>query len=66
MKVRLKAIWFAVYHGFIPSFMYEETPHHNTTYLNHLWINIKYALRWASFREDADDVEFERETNKNY
>lgn len=65
-KIRVKAICFAIYHGFLPTWCYEKTPHHNTTYLKHLFINLKYAFRWLTFNEHPTDIEFERETNQNF
>lgn len=60
MNLRIKAICSAVKHGFLPSCLYEKTKHYECSYLRHLWINIKYACRWASFCEDQSDIEFEK------
>jgi hypothetical protein len=61
--IRLKAILFALFYGFAPFWMYEKEKHYKCSYWLHLWINLKYAFRWISFKEDASDWEFERQTN---
>lgn len=62
--MRLKAIYKSIYHGLMPYWVYEGQKHYECSYLQHLWINIKYAFRWATFREDESDIEFEKEINQ--
>jgi hypothetical protein len=62
--MRLRAIYNAFYHGIMPYWCYENQKHYNCSYLTHLLINLKYALRWLSFREYESDIEFETTTNQ--
>lgn len=61
--VRRRAIWCALKFGFLPSWTYEDEPHHGASYLAHLWVNLSYAARWLLRREDDDDRAFELEVN---
>jgi hypothetical protein len=61
--MRLKAIYKALYHGILPYWCYEDVKHYDCSYWQHLWINIQYAFRWATFREYQSDVEFEKTNN---
>jgi hypothetical protein len=61
--MRIKAIYKAMFHGFLPWWMYEKAKHYNCSYLRHLWINLCYAFRWATFRELESDIEFESQIN---
>ena len=65
-NVRIKAIMYSLYHGFMHYWVYESSKHYNCSYFQHLWINITYAFRWMTFREDKSDIEFERSKNNNY
>lgn len=57
--MRLRAIACALKYGFIPTWVYEDHPHHDLSYLGHLRLNLVYGLRWATFRETAEDRSFE-------
>lgn len=59
--MRVKAIYNSLKHGLLPYWMYEKNPHYDCTYFEHLWINIKYAYRWATFNELQSDIDFEKE-----
>lgn len=61
--MRIKAILSALYHGIMPYWVYEKQKHYECSYLRHLWINIQYAFRWATFRELESDREFEKDAN---
>lgn len=61
--MRLKAIYKAFYHGLLPWWMYEREKHYRGSYGRHLLINLKYAFRWATFRELDSDIEFELTVN---
>lgn len=63
--MRLKAIYYSIKHGLLPYWMYEKKKHYNCSYLSHLWINIKYAWRWITFREYQSDIDFEKHINSN-
>lgn len=57
--MRLRAIGCALKFGLLPTWIYEDHPHHDLTYLGHLRLNLVYAWRWATFRESAEDRLFE-------
>jgi hypothetical protein len=61
--MRVRAIYKALLHGLLPYWCYEKECHYECSYLYHLWINLKYAARWATFQEDQSDIEFEKQTN---
>jgi hypothetical protein len=61
--MRIRAVYKSLYHGILPHWMYEKQRHYNCSYLYHLWINIKYALRWMTFKEDQSDIDFEIKIN---
>jgi hypothetical protein len=61
--MRPKAILKALYHGILPYWFYEKERHYGCSYWQHLWINIQYAFRWATFREYESDIEFEKTNN---
>lgn len=61
--MRKKAIYKALYHGILPYWCYEDVKHYDCSYWQHFIINLKYAWRWVTFKEDESDVEFERHTN---
>lgn len=61
--MRLRAIYGALKYGILPWWMYERVKHYECSYWQHLRINLRYALRWALFKEDKSDVEFEIKTN---
>lgn len=63
-NTRLRAILNAVYFGVLPYWVYENVKHYRCSYFEHLLINIQYALRWATFKEDESDREFEFQINK--
>jgi hypothetical protein len=63
MKTRIKAIACALWFGILPWWMYEEKRHYDCSYAHHLWINIKYAVRWILFIENESDRQFEKKTN---
>lgn len=62
--MRIRAIFYALKFGILPYWLYEENKHYRCSYLQHLIINLKYALRWLSFQEDDSDWKFEIETNE--
>jgi hypothetical protein len=61
--MRSRAIRLAVYYAFVPWWMYEKKKHYRCSYVRHLWVNLVYALRWAMYMEDEDDIYFERMVN---
>jgi hypothetical protein len=61
--MRFRAIYNALHHGILPYWCYEKQRHYECSYWQHLWINIQYAFRWATFREFESDIEFEKQTN---
>lgn len=61
--MRLRAIYKALYHGLLPYWMYESEKHYDCSYWQHLLINLRYAFRWLTFREDQSDIEFENTIN---
>lgn len=62
--MRIKAIYSAIKHGLLPYWMYEKEKHYSCGYWEHLIINVKYALRWMTFNEDQEDIEFEKQNHK--
>lgn len=60
--VRARAIGNAVKYGLLPSRFYENECHYDCGYLAHLAMNLAYAWRWLTWRETAEDREFERAT----
>lgn len=62
--MRSKAIYNAIKHGLLPYWMYETEKHYDCSYWQHLFINVRYAFRWITFRELELDIEFEKEINK--
>lgn len=62
---RVKAISYSLLYGLLPYWCYEKTKHYSCSYWYHLYINMKYALRWITFTEDNSDITFEQEVNKN-
>ncbi len=62
--MRIKAIYYAIKYGLLPWRMYEKEKHYSTGYWQHLVVNIKYAWRWLSFREDESDIQFEKDINR--
>jgi hypothetical protein len=61
--MRLRAIACALFFGIAPSRVYERERHYDCSYWTHLWMNLALALRWATWREDDYDRNFEREIN---
>jgi hypothetical protein len=61
--MRLRAIYKAMYHGLMPYWVYEKQRHYDRSYIRHLWINLSYAFRWATFRELDSDIEFKKQIN---
>lgn len=68
--MRANAIACALFYGFAPSKVYEAECHYGPkfqddpwTYWDHLIANASLAFRWATYRETAYDVEFERTNN---
>lgn len=62
--MRARAIYCALSYGLRPWWMYEGTSHYAPmTYWRHLRLNLALAWRWATRRETAEDVAFEREVN---
>lgn len=61
--MRVKIVLQAIKHGVLPWWMYEKQKHYDCTYLQHLWINIRYAWRWATFNELQTDIDFENNGN---
>lgn len=64
IKVRIRAICKAIYHGVLPYRCYEKVKHYDCSYLQHLLINLKYAWRWVTFKEDESDIAFEKQINQ--
>lgn len=65
-RVRLKAIWYCIYFSVLPWWMYEKEKHYRCSYLYHLWINLSMIIRWITFTETDNDIEFEKTVNKNF
>ena len=63
--MRTKAILNSFKHGLLPWRYYEEEKHYKGSYWRHLLINVRYGLRWLTFRELESDIEFEKQTNMN-
>lgn len=63
--VRIRAILNCFFFGIMPWWVYEKNRHYQCSYLQHLCINIQYAWRWITYREDESDRDFEAEVNKN-
>lgn len=64
--MRIKAIACALWFGLLPWQLYEKKKHYECSYLQHLWLNIKYACRWLFFKETESDREFERTVNGKF
>jgi hypothetical protein len=62
---RVKAILYCLKFGLLPYWLYEKKCHYDCSYVEHLWINVKYAWRWMTFSEYESDVDFEMSENKN-
>lgn len=62
--MRLRAICCALSYGLRPWWLYERSSHYAPlTYGQHLRMNLGVIWRWATFRETAEDIAFEREVN---
>lgn len=61
--MRARAIFCALLYGLLPSRCYEAIPHYDCGYWAHLGVNLRYAARWATWREDEGDRAFERSVN---
>lgn len=65
--IRIRAIYYSLKFGFLPWWLYESACHYRgMSYLEHLQLNINYALVWASRKETKQDYEFERDVNLNF
>lgn len=64
--MRAKAIYHCLKYGLLPWWMYEDKKHYDFGYWQHLWINLCYAFKWATFRETESDIIFEKEVNNNF
>jgi hypothetical protein len=63
---RFFAIVWALWFGIWPWQFYEDECHYKEWgYWYHLLMNIGYALKWLLFLETAEDVQFEKDVNKN-
>lgn len=63
---RARAIYYCLKFGLLPWQLYESECHYaGWSYWQHLMINMELAWTWLSRQEDADLIEFERETNNN-
>lgn len=63
--MRARAIYNALKFGLLPYWCYEKEKHYDCSYWLHLRINLQYAFRWLTFREDPTDIDFELSTNNN-
>lgn len=62
--MRPRAIASCLFYGLAPWQLYEDECHYAPWgYWRHLWENVVYGVRWLTFRETAEDWEFEREVN---
>lgn len=62
--VRWKAIGCALWYGILPSRLYERENHYAPmSYWSHLRMNLVYAAKWLTGREDDGDCAFELEVN---
>jgi hypothetical protein len=59
--MRSRAIFNALKYGLLPSRFYEDEVHYDCSYLGHLQMNLAYAWCWLTWRESAEDREFEAE-----
>lgn len=63
LKRRLLAIWFCLWYGVRPWWMYEPVKHHRGTYLDHMLANLRYAWSWVTYTDDDTDHAYEIEVN---
>lgn len=63
LRYRLRAIFYALWFSVRPSWMYEKKGHHEWSYLEHLYVNLCYCYRWATFTETQSDRDFEKKAN---
>lgn len=62
--MRTRAVACALWFGLLPWWLYERRCHYlGMTYGAHLWLNLRYGLAWATWRETAGDVLFEWDVN---
>lgn len=62
--MRRRAIACAAFYGLAPYWLYEDSPHYAPiSYPSHLAMNLGAIWRWATFRETAEDRQFELEVN---
>lgn len=61
--MRFQAIRRALWYGLLPSRFYESEPHYDCSYWSHLWMNLKYAFVWVTWRETEEDRDFETVTD---
>lgn len=64
--MRIKAIWNCLKYGLLPWWVYEKEKHYDSSYWQHLWINLTYAWRWLLWKETCSDIQFEKEINNNF
>ena len=63
--MKLRAIGFALWHGLLPWWLYERECHYpEMSYIAHLGLNLRYALRWATGRATWGDLRFEVRVNR--
>jgi hypothetical protein len=66
LRVRLRAIGYALWYGLLPWWCYEQECHYaGMSYGAHLLMNLGYAWVWATWQEDAEGWEFEADVNNN-
>lgn len=61
--MRIRAIYYCLKFGVLPWWCYERRRHYTCSYLDHLALNLRYAWRWITFQETAEDITFERQVN---
>lgn len=62
--MRRRAIYCCLKYGLLPWWFYESRCHYfPMTYMAHLRQNLVYAFVWLTFRESAEDCEFEARVN---
>lgn len=62
--MRIRAIICALWYGVLPWQLYERECHYRgMTYGEHLLLNLRLAVTWATWSETEDDREFERTVN---
>ena len=63
LRRRLASVWYCLWYGVRPWWMYERVKHHRGSYWDHLTANLAYAWRWVTWRDQTADRAYEAEVN---